>query len=132
MRVCSSSALTGEGSWQKWLCQLLARTSQGEACLMQVCTHPYLLHHTRPEEEDECEVVGVSTKWQLMDRLIPLMRAARQRILILSQSPKSLDLVEVRHSQEFFPTACAAGPVSVHEHRGGDKEPRFRKPELSV
>ena len=61
----------------------------------QVCNHPYLLHHTRPEEEEECEVVGVSTKWQLMDRLVPLMKEAKQRTLILSQSPKSLDLVEV-------------------------------------
>lgn len=60
-----------------------------------MCNHPYLLPRTRPEDEEECEVVGVSTKWQLMDRLLPLMRAARQRILILSQSPKSLDLVEV-------------------------------------
>ena len=41
-------------------------------------------------------MVGVSTKWQIMDRLVPLMRAAEQRVLVLSQSPKSLDLVEVR------------------------------------
>ena len=40
-------------------------------------------------------MVGVSTKWQLMDRLVPLMKEAKQRTLILSQSPKSLDLVEV-------------------------------------
>ena len=62
---------------------------------MQVCNHPYLLHHTRPEDEEDCEVVGVSTKWQLMDRLVPMMHEAKQRILLLSQSPKSLDLVEV-------------------------------------
>ena len=80
--------------------------------LAQVCTHPYLLHHTRPEEEEECEVVGVSTKWQLLDRLVPLMRAQRQRALILSQSPKALDLVEVGCTRPFSdhiscrPCAC--------------------------
>lgn len=62
----------------------------------QVCNHPYLLHHTRPEEEEECEVVGVSTKWQLLDRLVPRLAAARHRTLILTQSPKALDLVQVR------------------------------------
>ncbi len=73
----------------------LIRTLRCLCFTTQVCNHPYLLHHTRPEDEEDCEVVGVSTKWQLMDRLVPLMRAAQQRVLILSQSPKSLDLVEV-------------------------------------
>lgn len=68
---------------------------RGASALSQVCNHPYLLHHTRPEDEEDCEVVGVSTKWQLMDRLVPMMHKAKQRILLLSQSPKSLDLVEV-------------------------------------
>lgn len=61
----------------------------------QVCNHPYLLHHTRPEEEEECEVVGVSTKWQLLDRLVPRLHQRSHRILLLSQSPKALDLVQV-------------------------------------
>ena len=42
--------------------------------------------------------MGVSTKWQLMDRLVPMMHEAKQRILLLSQSPKSLDLVEVSNA----------------------------------
>ena len=74
---------------------LFRQACEGPCGWAQVCNHPYLLHHTRPEEEEDCEVVGVSTKWQLLDRLVPLMAAARQRVLILSQSPKSLDLVEV-------------------------------------
>ena len=78
-----------------------------------MCTHPYLLHHTRPEEEEECEVVGVSTKWQLLDRLVPLMRAQRQRALILSQSPKALDLVEVRRSRPSCGGMCCRPSVSV-------------------
>ncbi len=85
--------------------------------LAQVCTHPYLLHHTRAEEEEECEVVGVSTKWQLLDRLVPLMRAQRQRALILSQSPKALDLVEVRRSRPLCDGMCFR-PVPEHRDRG--------------
>lgn len=63
-----------------------------------MCVHPYLLAHTRPEEEEDCEVVGVSTKWQLLDRLVPRLAAGRHRTLILSQSPKALDLVQVRRA----------------------------------
>ena len=87
MHVCHA-----EG-WRAQLCK--ATRWLGAA---QVCNHPYLLHHTRPEEEDECEVVGVATKWQLLDRLVPKLAAGAQRTLILSQTAKSLDLVQVRPS----------------------------------
>ena len=51
-------------------------------------------------------MVGVSTKWQLLDRLVPLMHAQRQRALILSQSPKSLDLVEVQCTRPLCGCMC--------------------------
>ncbi len=75
--------------------------------LAQVCNHPYLLHHTRPEEEEDCEVVGVSTKWQLLDRLVPRLHARSHRIVLLSQSPKALDLVQVHLS------ICLSQPLAL-------------------
>ncbi len=64
-------------------------------------------------------MVGVSTKWQLMDRLVPLMRAAQQRILILSQSPKSLDLVEVHAAQISHPMHHSMYRAHVQIQRQG-------------
>ncbi len=40
-------------------------------------------------------MVGVATKWQLLDRLVPKLAAGQRRTLILSQTAKSLDLVQV-------------------------------------
>lgn len=65
--------------------------------LRKVCNHPHLVPDFRPQDSPSLvERVAASGKLQLLDQLLPRLRAAGQRVLLLSQSNTVCTLCERR------------------------------------
>lgn len=66
--------------------------------LRKACIHPYLfLDSMYPpyEPEDPEELIRASGKFDLLDRILPKLKAAGHRVLLFSQMTRAMDLLEL-------------------------------------
>ena len=65
--------------------------------LRKVCNHPYLFEWPQDKNGDDIvdeRLVKASGKLQMLDRLLPRLKAEGHRILIFSQMTKMMDILE--------------------------------------
>lgn len=63
--------------------------------LRKVCIHPYLfLQDSIYEPEDPTELIRASGKFELLDRILPKLKASGHRVLLFSQMTRAMDIIE--------------------------------------
>lgn len=63
--------------------------------LRKVCIHPYLfLDNQWLDPEDPVELIRASGKFELLDRVLPKLRASGHRVLLFSQMTNAMNLIE--------------------------------------
>lgn len=63
--------------------------------LRKICNHPYLfIDDNLYEEHAEEELIRASGKFELLDRVLPKLKAAGHRVLLFSQMTQCMDILE--------------------------------------
>jgi len=93
-------------SWQKELYKQISRKIAGEAAtknfnrglnnvvmqLRKVCNHPYLFSHDGYHMNED--IIRTSGKVELLDRMLPKLKAAGHRVLMFTQMVKMMPILE--------------------------------------
>ena len=75
--------------------------------LRKICNHPYLFREDN--WASDINIVRYSGKFELLDRVLPKLKAAGHRVLLFSQFTSVMDILEVRAQRRCFfpfPASC--------------------------
>eukprot|EP00698_Gefionella_okellyi_P009866 TRINITY_DN2530_c0_g1_i3.p1 TRINITY_DN2530_c0_g1~~TRINITY_DN2530_c0_g1_i3.p1 ORF type:complete len:1174 (+),score=207.58 TRINITY_DN2530_c0_g1_i3:3464-6985(+) len=62
--------------------------------LRKICNHPYMFFPPGPDDPITQEIVRSSGKFELLDRMLPKLKAGNHKVLIFSQFTTLLDIME--------------------------------------
>jgi SNF2 family DNA or RNA helicase len=114
-------------SWQKELYKQISRKIAGEAAtknfnrglnnvvmqLRKVCNHPYLFSQDGYHINDD--VIRTSGKVQLLDRMLPKLKAAGHRVLMFTQMTKMMPILEDYFAYRGFTSLRLDGSTTADE-----------------
>jgi ATP-dependent helicase STH1/SNF2 len=80
--------------------------------LRKVCNHPYLFLATWPVDDDLVRAAG---KFELLDRMLPKLKAAGHRVLMFSQMTQCMNILERFFDLKGFPYLRLDGSTSADE-----------------
>ena len=86
--------------------------------LRKACIHPYLfLDSMFPpyEPEDPMELIRASGKFELLDRILPKLKATGHRVLMFSQMTRAMDLLELYLEMKEYNYLRLDGDTKTHE-----------------
>jgi SNF2 family DNA or RNA helicase len=82
--------------------------------LRKVCNHPYL-HLNDWSDFTERDIVRVSGKFELLDKMFPKLKKTGHRILIFSQMTQLLDILQIYLEQKGYTFLRLDGTVKSDE-----------------
>ena len=115
-------------SWQKELYKQISHKIAGEAAssknfnrglnnvvmqLRKVCNHPYLFNKDGYHINDD--IIRTSGKLELLDRMLPKLKAAGHRILMFTQMTKMMPILEDYFAYRGFSSLRLDGSTSADE-----------------
>jgi ATP-dependent helicase STH1/SNF2 len=115
-------------SWQKELYKQISHKIAGEAAssknfnrglnnvvmqLRKVCNHPYLFNKDGYHINDD--IIRTSGKLELLDRMLPKLKAAGHRILMFTQMTKMMPILEDYFAYRGFASLRLDGSTSADE-----------------
>jgi SNF2 family DNA or RNA helicase len=114
-------------SWQKELYKQISRKIAGEAAtknfnrglnnvvmqLRKVCNHPYLFSQDGYHINDD--VIRTSGKVELLDRMLPKLKAAGHRVLMFTQMTKMMPILEDYFAYRGFTSLRLDGSTTADE-----------------
>lgn len=114
-------------SWQKELYKQISHKVAGEAAtknfnrglnnvvmqLRKVCNHPYLF--TNEGYHINEDIIRTSGKMELMDRMLPKLKAAGHRVLMFTQMTKMMPILEDYFAFRGFSSLRLDGSTSADE-----------------
>ncbi len=118
-------------SWQKELYKQISRKIAGEAAtknfnrglnnvvmqLRKVCNHPYLFSQDGYHINDD--VIRTSGKVELLDRMLPKLKAAGHRVLMFTQMTKMMPILEDYFAYRGFTSLRLDGSTRLMSVRSG-------------